>query len=139
MGLFKNMKDAMGQANQAMDLARQQGGMAGMNGAGMAGMGNAGTMMAARGEIEAQAAEHNRIRATGVPGNAVIRGHVDTGEQAAGNPVWMFEVEVTPHGGAPYTVQHREIVSAAALGGYADGTSCACHIDPADSNKIAFG
>jgi hypothetical protein len=36
-------------------------------------------------------------------------------------------------------VQHREIVSSVAMGSYADGTSMACRIDPADPQKIAFG
>jgi hypothetical protein len=57
----------------------------------------------------------------------------------AGNPVWIFDLEVTPEGGSAYGVQHREIVSAMAMGSYGDGTSLACRIDPADPQKIAFG
>ena len=91
-----------------------------------------GAGLQARGALEAQAHEQNRILSIGSPGSATIRGHVDTGEQVAGNPVWMFELEVTPEGGAPYTVQKREIISSVAMGGYADGTTMPCRIDPAD-------
>jgi hypothetical protein len=125
MGLFKNMKAAMDQA----------GGLGAMT----QGMGSPGQMMADRDSIQGQAQEFRRIRGVGQPGNALIRSHVDTGEKAAGNPIWVFDLEVTPQGGAPYSVQHREIVSTAALGAYGDGTSMACRIDPADPQKIAFG
>ena len=131
MGLFKNMKDTMGAANEAMANApgmQQYGG--GMN---------VGQIAADQGSITAQAHEFNRILTVGQPGVALIRGHVDAGEQAGGNPVWIFDLEVTPEGGAPYAVQHREIVSTMAMGAYGDGTSMACRIDPADPQKIALG
>ena len=117
MGLFKNMKDSIAAAQEGM--GRQ--------------------VMADRSAIETQAHEFNRILTIGQPGTALIRGHVDSGEQAGGNPVWIFDLEVTPEGGRPYAVQHREIVSTMALNSYGDGTSMACRIDPADPQKIAFG
>jgi hypothetical protein len=127
MGLFDKMKDAMGQAQAAQ---QQAGGLSGMDLAGG---------MASRGALESQAHEQNRILTVGQAGSALIRSHVDTGENVAGNPVWIFDLEVTPEGGAAYTVQHREIVSSMAMGSYGDGTSMACRIDPADPQKIAFG
>jgi hypothetical protein len=139
MGLFKNMKDAMNQAQDAMGAAGQAQGQYGGMGGGMTGMPDMGGAMADRGAMEAQAHEQNRILSIGTPGTALIKGHVDTGEQTAGNPVWILELEVTPEGGAPYTVQHREIISSVAIGSYGDGTSMACRIDPADPNKVAFG
>jgi hypothetical protein len=129
MGLFKDMKGAMEQAQQY----QQQGG-----GLGMGGM-NVGQQFADRDSIQGQAHELNRILTVGQAGKALIRGHVDAGEQVAGNPVWIFDLEVTPEGGAPYAVQHREIVSTMAMGSYPDGSSMACRIDPADQQKIAFG
>jgi hypothetical protein len=95
--------------------------------------------MADRDSLQGQAREFNRILTVGHAGTALIRGHVDAGERVAGNPVWVFDLEVTPEGGAPYTVQHREIVSTMAMGSYPDGTRMACRIDPADPQKIAFG
>jgi hypothetical protein len=133
MGLFKNMKDSMGAAGEAMKNA--PGGMTG----GMGGMGNVGQMAADRDAIQGQAHEFNRILTVGQAGSALIRSHVDSGEVIGGNPVWIFDLEVTPEGGQPYTVQHREMVSTMALGSYDDGTTMACRIDPADPQKVAFG
>jgi hypothetical protein len=133
MGLFKNMKDAMGQAadmQAAAGAAQQQAGMSGMD---------MGAGLAARGALEEQAHEQNRVLSIGSPGSATIKGHVDTGEQVAGNPVWMLDLEITPEGGAAYSVQKREIISSVAMSGYADGTTMPCRIDPADTNTIAFG
>jgi hypothetical protein len=134
MGMFKNMKDAMGQAGGAMDMAKQAQQQAG----GMSGTDLKGGL-AARGELEGQGHEQNRILGIGGPGSATIKSHVDTGEVVAGNPVWILEVEVTPEGAAPYTVQKREIISSVAMSGYSDGTTMQCRIDPADQNVIAFG
>lgn len=149
MGLFKKAKDQMAQAQDAMGQAAGAQQMAddAMAQAGMAGqsvnMGNAAGMaqqgIADRGALEQQAHEQNRILGIGSPGVATIKGHVDTGEQVAGNPVWVLEVEIAPEGGAPYTVQKREIISSVAMSGYADGTTMPCRIDPADPNTFAFG
>jgi hypothetical protein len=125
MGLLGKVKDAMGQAQQYQG---QQGAGVGMAGA-----------MADRDSLQRQAHEQNRILSVGQAGQALIKSHVDTGENVAGNPVWIFDLEITPEGGSPYTVQHREIVSSMAIGSYGDGTSMPCRIDPADSQKIAFG
>ena len=89
--------------------------------------------------LEEQAREQNRILSIGYPGSATIKSHVDTGEQMAGNPVWMLEIEVTPESGAAYTVQKREVIASVAMSGYADGTTMPCRIDPADTDAIAFG
>jgi hypothetical protein len=134
MGFLKNMKETMGQAQAAAQDAGQWQQMAGAP----AGMDMSGAM-ASRGALESQAHEQNRILSVGGPGTALIRGHVDGGESVAGNPVWIFDLEITPEGGAAYGVQHREIVSSVAKGSYGDGTSLACRIDPADPQKIAFG
>lgn len=154
MGLFKNMKDAkdaMGQAGgmgeqaaQAQQMADEAMKQAGYGGAAAdVNMANAPAMaqqgIADRGALEAQAHEQNRILGIGSPGVATIKGHVDTGEQVAGNPVWMLEVEIAPEGGSPYTVQKREIISSVAMSGYADGTTMPCRIDPADPGTFAFG
>jgi hypothetical protein len=134
MGFLKNVKDAMGQAQDAAKAAGQWQ----QNGGAAAGLNLSGAM-ASRGALESRAHEQNRILSVGHAGAALIRGHVDSGENIAGNPVWIFDLEVTPEAGAAYTVQHREIVSSAAMGSYGDGTSLACRIDPADPSKIAFG
>lgn len=125
MGLLRNVRNAIAQAQRA-----DRDGVGGMDMAGA---------VADRGALDAQAHEQNRILLVGSRGRALIRSHVDTGEQAAGNPIWIFDLEVTPERGAPYGVQHREIVSSMAIGSYADGTTIACRIDPDDPQNIAFG
>jgi hypothetical protein len=130
VGLLGKMKDAMGQAQEWQGQHAAAGAAGGMD------MGGA---VADRDSLQGQAHEQNRILSVGGAGQAVIKSHVDTGENVAGNPVWIFDLEVTPEGGAPYAVQHREIVSSMAMGSYGDGTSLACRIDPADAQKIAFG
>ena len=102
MGFLKNMKDVMDQAQEAAAGAanwQQAGGAPG-------GMDMSGAM-ANRGALESQAHEQNRILAVGGAGTALIRGHVDSGENVAGNPVWIFDLEVTAEGGSAYAVQHR--------------------------------
>lgn len=133
MGLFDKAKEAMAQSGDAMkaaEAAEQTAGLSGLDGAGIT---------AARGELETAAHENNRVLTVGSPGQATIKSHVDSGEQVAGNAVWILEVEVTPEGGEPYTVQKREIVPTISMSGYADGATMACRIDPADNQNIAFG
>ena len=133
MGLFDKAKDAMAQSADAMKAAQQVEQNAGMSGLDVAGG------MAARGEMETAAHENNRILTVGSPGQATIKSHVDSGEQVAGNAIWILEVEVVPEGGEAYTVQKREIVPTISMSGYADGTVMPCRIDPADNQKMAFG
>jgi hypothetical protein len=132
MGLFKNMKAANDMAAQAHQQYEKPGrfGTVGFD------MNQA---VADRDSLQGQAHEFNRILTVGHSGSALIRGHVETGEQVAGNPVWIFDLEVTPEGGVAYAVKHREIVSTMAMGSYPDGSSMACRIDPADPQNVAFG
>lgn len=90
-------------------------------------------------ELEGLSRDLNRILACGVPARALIKRHVDTGERVEGNPVWVFELEVTPEAGEPFAVSHREVVSAAATGAYPDGLILPCRVDPRDPTRIAFG
>ena len=124
MGFLKNMKDAVGQAQEAAAGAaewQQNGGGA-----------PAGWTCPRDGQPQlapdaGPRAEPDPVGRT--PARRLIRGHVDTGENVAGNPVWIFDLEISPEGGAAYAVQHREIVSSMAMGSYGDGTSLACRID----------
>jgi hypothetical protein len=132
MGLFKNMKAANDMAAQAHQQYEKPGrfGTVGFD---------TNQAVADRDSLQGQAHEFNRILTVGRSGSALIRGHSETGEQVAGNPVWIFDLEVTPEGGAAYAVKHREIVSTMAMGSYPDGSSMACRIDPADPQNVAFG
>ena len=63
--------------------------------------------MAGGDPITEQANELNRILGAGRAGLARVNGHVDTGEQVEGNPVWVFQLEVTPENGPSYLVRRR--------------------------------
>ena len=89
--------------------------------------------------LELESVELNRILTVGLPGEALIEDHVDTGAEVAGNPIWVFRLRVTPEGGSGYRVRHRQAVSAAAVDSYPAGSTLACRIDPRDPGRIAFG
>ena len=132
--------DRVSEAQQAADAILRANGMSG----GIAAIGNVGAAdltqgMAARGALEEQSREQNRILRVGTPVQLTIDGHIDTGEVVAGNPVWILELTVRHEDGTSRSVQLRQIISSAALGGYADGTVSPGRVDPADPDAIAFG
>lgn len=145
MGLFDNMTggaaggDWAKQAADAQALADQMMKDAGYSSA----PGDIGATTAAMGAdrsaLEAQAHEQNRILSVGSPAQITIVGKTDTGEKVAGNGKYLLQLSVVPEGGAAYTVQKEEIIPPQVISGYADGTTLAGRIDPADPNKVAFG
>ena len=96
-------------------------------------------MSADRGALEAQADEQNRILTIGGAAKITIKGKTDLGKKVAGNDTYLLELEVVPEGGKAYTVKKEEIIPSQVISGYADGTSMAGRVDPADKNKVAFG
>lgn len=92
-----------------------------------------------RAALEAQGHEQNRILGVGSPASITIDSKVDTGESVAGNAKYILNLTVTPEGGKAYTVQLPQIIPPTTLSGYADGTTMAGRIDPADKNLVAFG
>jgi hypothetical protein len=91
------------------------------------------------GAIHEQARRLNRILSVGAAGEAVVKGHLATGDEVEGNPVWVFDLEIRPEAGLPYLAEHREIVSSATTASYPDGARLACRIDPDNPEQIAFG
>ena len=146
MGVFDGLTNAAAGGDwQAQAAAAQAAAEEAMKSAGMTGsaadltMADAPGLMAEREAIEAQATEQNRILTVGSPATLTIVSKVDTGEKAGGNPVYQLELSVVPDGGEAYTVSKREIIGSTALSGYADGTTMAGRVDPADKNLVAFG
>lgn len=146
MGLFDNMPGGAAggdwakqaaEAQAAADEILKNSGYAG--GTADAAAMDVGALTAERDAITAQAHEQNRILSIGSAASVTIDSKVDTGEKLAGNPVYLLNLTVTPEGGAPYQVQLKHIVSSVALGSYADGTTMAARVDPADKNNVAFG
>jgi hypothetical protein len=133
----KQAADAQAMADQMM----KDSGYA--NGVGDVTMANAGEMTAAMGadqaKIQAQADEQNRILTIGSPAQVTITGKVDTGEKVAGNPVYQLDLSVKPESGDAYDAKSTQILPTVTLSSYADGSTLAARVDPADKNNIAFG
>jgi hypothetical protein len=102
-------------------------------------VGNTGAMAADQATLMAQADEQNRILTIGDKAKLTIVKKTDLGKKVAGNDTYLLELKVEPEGGAAYTVKKEEIIPSQVISGYADGTSMAGRVDPADKNKVAFG
>jgi hypothetical protein len=89
--------------------------------------------------IQDQAHEQNRILSVGSPAQLTIVSKVDTGEKAGGNPIYVLKLKVAPEGGKAYDVDLKQIIPSTTLSGYADGTTMAGRVDPADKKLVAFG
>ena len=123
MGLFKQMKDAMGNKPTAEMMSGSL------------------TMptTADRDRVMAQGNEYKRLMEVGRTGHAVIASASDSGERAAGNMVASLELQVTPDGGSAYHVSMRYIIAGTDLGPYAAGASYPVRIDPANDQNVTFG
>jgi hypothetical protein len=123
MGLFKQMKEAMGNKPTADMRA-------------------AAITVPTRGDrdrVMAQGNEYKRLMQVGRTGSAVVRSAADSGERAAGNMVAALQLEVTPADGAAYPVAMTYVIAGTDLGPYAPGSSYPVRIDPEDRANITFG
>ena len=123
MGLFKQMKDAMGNKPTAD-------------------MRSAAMTMPSTGDrdrVRAQGNDYKRLMQVGLTGNAVIAGASDSGERAAGNMVAALDLQVTPDGGETYPVAMSYIIAGTDLGPYAPGASYPVRIDPENRENVTFG
>jgi hypothetical protein len=144
MGAFDNLGAAAGgdwakQAADAQAMADQLMKDSGYGATMGEQVGNMGAMAADRGALEAQADEQNRILTVGGAAQITIKSKTDLGKKVAGNDTYLLELEVVPEGGKAYTVKKEEIIPPQVISGYADGTTMAGRVDPADKDKVAFG
>jgi hypothetical protein len=123
MGLFKQMKEAMGNKPTA---EMTSGAMT------MPSMGD-------RDRVMAQGNEYKRLMQVGLVGSAVISSASDSGERAAGNMVANLDLQVTPDGGEAYPVSLSYIIAGTDLGPYAPGASYPVRIDPDNRENVTFG
>lgn len=148
MGLFDNIPGAGGaaggdwakqaaQAQAAADEILKNSGYAGGT-ADPAAM-DVAALTKDRDAMQAQADEQNRILTVGSPAQLTIVGKIDTGKKVAGNPVYQLELKVQPEKGDAYTVKQEQILPSTTISSYADGTTMAGRVDPADKNAVAFG
>jgi hypothetical protein len=123
MGLFKQMKEAMGNKPTAEMMS------------------GAMTMPTTddRDRAMAQGNEYKRLMEVGLIGSAVITSATDSGERAAGNMIASLELDVKLEGGEPYPVSMSFMIAGTDLGPYAPGSAYPVRIDPADRENVTFG
>ncbi len=129
MGLFKGMKDAMGDAKAMQEQA-------------MASMGATGGMPAGTAEdaatLNSKGAEMRRLWAEGLDGDAILKDFTDTGERIAGNSVLDLDLVVTVAGGEPYPTTLRMTIAGSDTSAYLPGSQYAVKVDPVDRTNLTF-
>lgn len=123
MGLFSKMKEAQGQASEAMQNA---GGMKGM-------MGNMGSAMnPANLGAQAQYAQlAQKLKASGVEAPGTITALRDTGERdMGGGQKTEIDVTISPTGGSPYDTTVKQSFLPAQLEGLSVGHAITVKYDP---------
>ena len=126
MGLFKNMKDMQGQAQDAM---ANQGGTAGM-----AGMGDMGAQAA-----YAQLAQ--KLAASGVEAPGVVHSIRPTGQTDIGGGQQVdFDVSIRPADGDPFQTTISQSMLPAQLEGIAEGAAITVKYDPdSPTSALMYG
>lgn len=130
MGLFKKMKDAQTQAQDAMANAGGMGATPGMGGMGdtpgMSGMG--GMDM---GAVAAESAKMQKLATAGVEAPGVIHSISPSGEtDISGGQKVDFDVSFRPEGGDPQQTTITQSILPAQLEGLAEGQSITVRYDP---------
>ena len=130
MGLFRNMKDAQAQAQEAM---ANQGGMGGGMG-GMTGMGDMGAQAA-----YAQLAQ--KLHASGVEAPGVVHSIRPTGQTDVGGGQQVeFDVSIRPAEGDPYQTTISQSMLPAQLEGISEGGSITVKYDPdSPTSALIYG
>jgi hypothetical protein len=130
LGLFKNMKDAQAQAQDAM---ANQGGMGGGMG-GMTGMGDMGAQAA-----YAQLAQ--KLHASGVEAPGVVHSIRPTGQTDVGGGQQVeFDVSIRPADDEPYQTTISQSMLPAQLEGIAEGAAITVKFDPdSPTSALIYG
>lgn len=84
------------------------------------------------------AANVQRIKATGIPGQALILGLSQTGMYINNQPQVELQLQVTTAMHAPYTISHKTVVPLIMLGRLTSGQPLAVKVDPANPQSLAI-
>jgi len=105
-GGFRAMKDGVAQANQMLGQMASDG----------------------------QKAQH--LMQAGRIGTATVTGVRQTGTFVNNNPECELHLQVSVDGGAPYHVNHRQVLAMVALPGFQPGASVPVRVDPEDPASL---
>jgi hypothetical protein len=148
MGMFKDMKDAVGvvrsdelkELKKKADAQPKTSMMDGLKLANQA-MDSAQEMQAtlAQSGMSMDPMQNMAMIAGATQGNAVVQAITDTGTQINGAPVVELDLLVTVPGKDPYPVKHRQLLSAVVLPNYQPGKMFSVRVDQTDPTKIIIG
>lgn len=131
MGLFKNMKDAQAQAQDAM--------------AGSQGMGGGQGMEAAMGgDLAGQAAyaqQAQKLHASGVEAPGVVHSIRPSGQTDIGGGQWVeFDVSIKPADGDPFQTTIKQSMLPAQMEEISEGASITTKYDPdSPTSALIYG
>jgi hypothetical protein len=74
-----------------------------------------------------------------IPGSGVVTALTDTGQKFETTTIYDVSLDVTLDGQPPYPVVHRQMIAAAALGGWQVGKVISLRVDPVDKTKVMLG
>jgi hypothetical protein len=148
MGMFKDMKDAIGvvRSDELKELKKKADAQPKVSM--MDGLKMANKSMDAAQEMQTTMAqsgmsmnpmENMAMMAGATQGNAVVQAITDTGTQINGAPVMELDLEVTVPGKEPYPVKHRQLLAPAVLPNYQPGKMFGVRVDQNDPTKIIIG
>ncbi|TAL44454.1 MAG: hypothetical protein EPN91_04380 [Salinibacterium sp.] len=74
-----------------------------------------------------------------IRGSGVVTALTDTGQKFETTTIYDVSLDVTIDGEAPYSVVHRQMIAAAALGNWQPGKVITLRVDPVDKTKVMLG
>jgi hypothetical protein len=108
-GGFRQMRDGVAQANQAL------------------------------GSMQAEGTKAQHLMTSGRVGSATITAVRDTGMTINDNPTIELDLAVSVDGAAPYAATHRQTISRIAIPSFQPGATIPVRVDPADQSSLIIG
>jgi hypothetical protein len=87
-------------------------------------------------DLGREAADAQRLMASGRVGRAVVTARRDTGVVVNENPEVELELEVSVEGGPRYPVLHRQIISRLVTANFTPGATVSVRVDPIDPRRL---
>jgi hypothetical protein len=87
-------------------------------------------------DLGREAADAQRLMASGRVGRAVVTARRDTGVVVNENPEVELELQVSVEGGPRYPVLHRQIISRLVTANFTPGATVPVRVDPIDPRRL---